>query len=65
MWLRGISEILVSFIVDSFQRLGRIEEYVKQIENEELFSYKLSVSKLDVIMVLSLGLLITGLFTLS
>jgi energy-coupling factor transporter transmembrane protein EcfT len=58
--IKGISHVLVSFIVNSFQRLGKVEEYVKQLENKELFNYKFSLTRVDFLAVFSLILLLGG-----
>ncbi|WNF36700.1 hypothetical protein RJD24_20145 [Bacillaceae bacterium IKA-2] len=53
-----ISDVLVSFIVDSFQRLDEVEEYVRQVESKDLFNYKCKISKREVLLVISFVVLI-------
>lgn len=53
-----ISDVLVAFIVNSFQRLDEVEAYVKQVENKDLFTYKCTISKAEVLLVISFVLLI-------
>ena len=56
--IKGISQIISSFIVDSFQRLGRVEEYIEQVENEDLFGYEPVIAKKDVFGLISVLLLL-------
>lgn len=53
-----ISNVLVAFIVNSFQRLDEVEEYVRQVESKDLFTYKCTISKAEVLLVMSFVLLI-------
>ncbi|OIJ14079.1 hypothetical protein BKP35_07710 [Anaerobacillus arseniciselenatis] len=56
--IKGISYILVSFIVNSFERLDEVEEYVKQVETKDLFTYKCKISKSDALLLMSFIMLI-------
>ncbi|SER93951.1 hypothetical protein [Salisediminibacterium halotolerans] len=53
-----LSTILVSFIVDSFQRLDEVERYVANVKPEELFSYRPKFTIIDGVMFLSLAALL-------
>lgn len=53
-----ISDVLVSFIVNSFDRLDEVEEYVKQVESKDLFTYKYTISKREVLLLISFVLLV-------
>jgi energy-coupling factor transport system permease protein len=39
--INGISQIIVSSLVDSFQKLDRLESHMERVSQEELFGYKL------------------------
>ncbi len=56
--LRGISLVIVDFIVNSFARLDQLEEHIKKVEKEDIFNYKFNFSKTDFFAILSLLLLI-------
>ncbi|MFA6809347.1 MAG: energy-coupling factor transporter transmembrane component T [Eubacteriales bacterium] len=45
--IKEISNILVSLIVNSFNKLERIQEFVETTNSEELYCYKLKLSKND------------------
>lgn len=51
--IKGISQIIVSLIVNSFGKLDKIESYVEQVNPEDLYNYSFKLSKSDVIGVLS------------
>ena len=53
MNIKGISMILVNFIVNSFKRLDIIEQYVKEVEAEELYGYRLKISRSDMFALIS------------
>ncbi|NLP43729.1 MAG: energy-coupling factor transporter transmembrane protein EcfT [Peptococcaceae bacterium] len=46
--IKGIAQTIVSFLVDSFQNLDQIQEDLSKIEAEDLYSYKLKVSKPEI-----------------
>ena len=56
--LRGISQVIAGYIVNSFARLDQLEEHVKRIEKEDVFNYRFNFSKTDFFALLSLILLI-------
>lgn len=56
--ITAISYMLVSFIVNSFQRLEDVEDYVRQVDAKDLFAYKCSIAKSELLLVLSLMLLV-------
>ncbi len=58
--IKGISHVLASFIVNSFHRLGKVEEYVKELENKELFNYSFTITKVEFFAILSLISLLGG-----
>jgi len=47
--IKGISSIIVNFIVNSFKRMDAIEKYVKEVNAADLYGYRLKISRLDVI----------------
>ncbi|WP_323414566.1 energy-coupling factor transporter transmembrane component T [Desulfitobacterium sp.] len=51
--LKGISQIIVSLIVDSFGKLDKIESFVEKVNPEELFYYSFNITKRDGLVVLS------------
>ncbi len=61
----GISQIIVSALVDSFQKLDELESMVAEIRPEELFNYKFKMTKPEWIAVLSLAGLILILYMLE
>jgi energy-coupling factor transport system permease protein len=54
----GISQIIVSLLVDSFQKLDKLENFVEKINPEELFHYKFKITKREIIALLSIVLLL-------
>jgi len=47
--IKGISGIIVNFIVNSFKRMDAIEKYVKEVNAADLYNYRLKVSRLDIV----------------
>lgn len=45
--VKGISQIIVSLIVNSFEKLDKIESFVEQVKPEDLYSYRFKLSKSD------------------
>lgn len=62
--LKAISQLLVAFIVNSFERIGKVEEYVKQVQDKDLFNYQFAISKADVLAVISIIFLVIGMIML-
>jgi energy-coupling factor transport system permease protein len=54
----GISQIIVSSLVDSFQKLDEMESLVVKVSQEELYNYRFKMTKHEWIAALSLSLLI-------
>ena len=55
--VKGISQIIVSLIVNSFEKLDEIESFVEQVNPEDLYGYRFKLSKSDGIAVASFILL--------
>ncbi len=51
--VKGISQIIVSLIVNSFEKLDKIESFVEQVKPEDLYSYHFKLTKSDGIAVAS------------
>ncbi|OEF98790.1 hypothetical protein BHF68_03045 [Desulfuribacillus alkaliarsenatis] len=60
--IKGISNIIISFLVNSFKRLDYIEEYLQQVETDELYEYQFQISKEDIWMLITFILLVYLLF---
>lgn len=56
---------MVSFIVNSFQRMEKVEEHIKQLEDKDSLDYKFSISKSDIFVVISMIMLIGTMMLLS
>lgn len=63
--IKGISQIIVSLIVNSFEKLDRIQSFVEQVNPAELYGYSFKVSKKDGVAVLSFILLTSIVFMLE
>jgi len=63
--LAGISQIIVNYFVNSFERLGKVEEYVKNVEDRDLFHYKFTISLHDVFLVVSIITLVVSIILVS
>ena len=48
-----ISDVLVAFIVDSFQRLDEVEKYVNEVDAKALFTYRAALSKSELALFIS------------
>ncbi|WP_025248669.1 hypothetical protein [Desulfitobacterium metallireducens] len=57
--VKGIAQIIVSLIVDSFGKLEKIESFVEKVNPEELYYYCFKLSKRDVVVVLSFIMLVS------
>ncbi|MBC2728484.1 energy-coupling factor transporter transmembrane component T [Desulfosporosinus sp.] len=51
--VKGISQIIVSLIVNSFEKIDRIQSFVEKVNPNDLYNYRFKLSKTDVIGVLS------------
>lgn len=63
--MEGIGNIMVNFFVKSFERLGKVENYVKKVENKDLFDYKFTVSMTDIFIIVSMTTLILSMIIIS
>gem|GEM_PF-804925 len=57
MKMKGVSQIIVSLLVNSFEKLDKIQSFVEKVSPEDLYHYKFNVSKRDVVAVMSFILL--------
>lgn len=55
--IKGISQIIVSMIVNSFEKLDKIQSTVEKVNPDDLYNYSFKLSKSDLIGVLSFILL--------
>jgi len=60
--IKGISQIIVSLIVNSFEKLDKIQDRVENVNPEDLYDYSFKLSKLDVVAILSFILLTSVVF---
>lgn len=56
--IKGISQIIVSLIVNSFEKIDKVQSFVEKANSEELYSYRFKWSKADSIATLSFILFI-------
>ncbi len=56
--IKGISQIIVSLIVNSFEKIDKIQSFVEAVNADDLYGYKFKVSKKDVFAVSSFVLFI-------
>lgn len=61
----GISQIIVSSLVDSFQKLDKLESFVEQVNPEELFSYEFKMTIREWIAALSIVLLVFAIYLIE
>lgn len=59
---KGISQIIVSLLVDSFQKLDEIESLVEKVNPADLFNYKFKMTIYEWIAAVSIALLILLLY---
>jgi energy-coupling factor transport system permease protein len=57
--IKGISQIIVSIIVDSFGKLDRIESFVENVTAQELYYYRFKLSLKDGLVVIGFALFAT------
>lgn len=63
--LNGISQIIVSSLVDSFQKLDELERMVEKVSAQDLFDYELKMTRHEGIAALSITLLILTLYIIE
>lgn len=51
--IKGISQIIVSLIVNSFEKIDKIQSFVEKVNPDDLYSYEFKISKRDVIAIIS------------
>ncbi|KUO64145.1 MAG: ABC transporter permease [Gracilibacter sp. BRH_c7a] len=51
--IKGISQIIVSLLVNSFEKIDKIQKFVEEVNTEDLYHYSFKISKRDVVAVLS------------
>lgn len=56
--IKGLSQIIVSLLINSFQKLDRVESLVENIAEDELLDYRINLTKADLIASLNVVLLI-------
>jgi energy-coupling factor transport system permease protein len=56
--LKGIANILVSLIVNSFREMERIQDYVEKVSSEDLYSYHFKITGKDTWALGSFGILL-------
>jgi len=59
--IKGISHIIVSLLVNSFEKINEIESLVENVNPDELYNYKFKISIRDIVVVLSFIILISAL----
>lgn len=57
--IKGISQIIVSLIVNSFEKLDRIQSFVETANPKDLYHYRFKIAKIDGVAVLSFILFCT------
>ncbi len=55
--IKGISQIIVALIVNSFEKIDKIQSFVEKVSPDDLYHYRFKISKSDVIGILSFILL--------
>jgi len=55
--IKGISQIIVSLLVNSFEKLDKIQSFVEKVNPDDLYHYKFKISQREVVIVLSFILL--------
>jgi len=60
--VRGISQIIVSLLVNSFEKVDEIQSFVENVKADDLYYYKFKISKRDIVVVLTFMLLIAVLY---
>lgn len=63
--VKGIAQLIVNLILDSFSNLDTIEEYVDRVKPEDLYHYKLKLTLKDGFAILSFTFLIAGIWMLE
>ena len=63
--IKQISDVLVSLIVKSFQKIERIEKLIEEGDSNHLYSYRFKFSKNDAIAILSFVVLFTMLIVIE
>lgn len=59
--IKGISHIIVSMLVNSFEKIDEIQNLVENVNSDELYNYKFKISRSDLVIVLIFIMLISGL----
>ena len=62
--IKGISQIIVSLLVNSFEKIDKIQSLVEQVD-DDLYDYKFNVSKIDIVAVGSFVLLTSVLWMIE
>lgn len=63
--IKGVADILVTLIVDSFQKLGRIQSFVEEAAPGDLYNYRFRLSKYDGMGIIAVVLLAGFVFLLE
>ena len=59
--IKGISHIIVSMLVNSFEKINEIQSLIENVNADELYDYKFKISIRDIVVVLSFIMLISAL----
>lgn len=63
--IKGISRIIVSLLVDSFEKINEVQKIVDNLDSEELYNYKLKIGIREILVVFIFIILIVALFILE
>jgi Cobalt transport protein. len=63
--VKGISQIIISLILNSFDKLDKIESYVEKVNPDDLYNYRFRLSICDVGAVLSFIVLVSVVFIIE
>ena len=65
MNIKGISQIIVSLIVNSFEKIDKIQNFVENVNPDDLYNYSFKLSKTDGVALLSFILFTAVVFILE
>lgn len=56
--IKGISHIIVSLLVNSFEKINEVQSSIEKLNTDELYNYKFKISLRDIVVILSFIMLI-------
>lgn len=63
--IKGVSHIIVSLLINSFEKINDIQNSLENLNTDELYNYRIKISLKEIVVVLIFAIFISGLFVVE